>query len=67
MKTILILEPGSEDYDYHIPGAPCGPTTLCGWVDILYEEEYSRTVTCKACLEIVKYCKKLRIPKKETT
>ena len=66
MKTIRILEPGSDDDEYHIPGASCGPLTLCGWVDVLSEEHYDHKVTCKNCLKIVNYCKKLRIPKKET-
>jgi hypothetical protein len=45
----------------HIKGKGCN-LTLCGFVDV-DNWDVEGIPNCSSCLEIVKYCKKLRIPK----
>jgi hypothetical protein len=58
--TFTIPESGDDDPIYHIPDIDSG-ITLCGWVDVPYEEHdaHEHPVTCVRCIGIVAYCKKL--------
>lgn len=48
----------------HIQGIQNTYETLCGFVDTPGEKEYFEgTPDCPSCLEIVRYCKKIRLPK----
>lgn len=60
MKSLRMEDPNDDDGEYHIPGAPCGPITLCGYVDV-NARECDHPPTCKHCFETVRYCKRLRI------
>jgi hypothetical protein len=49
----------------HLPNAPGldggAAITLCGWVDVPYDEEARGAVTCGQCQAIVHYCRGLRL------
>jgi hypothetical protein len=46
---------------YCIPGVALAmTTTLCGAVDVAYTE-HDHPVTCRGCLAVLDYCKKLRV------
>ena len=46
-----------EGYYHHMH--PLGANTLCGWVDVQYEEHSAveHPITCPSCKEIVSFCK----------
>lgn len=40
--------------------------TLCGWVDVDYDEvEDDVKVTCPTCLSVVKFCKKIKLAQRK--
>jgi hypothetical protein len=64
----LLIDPydAQGEEDYHIPGAPgSGFATLCGWCDVNYSES-DHPVNCSGCLEILDYCRKLRVTREAT-
>lgn len=64
LESIEVTEDVSDRGIYHIPGIN-GDLTLCGSVDIGCVDHDVKThpVNCSPCLEILKYCKNLRLPK----
>ena len=61
-NTITVIE--DHTGDYHVPGVSLvGSVTLCGWVDVPHNvhDAADRPVTCKVCMEIIKYCKNIKI------
>lgn len=64
MKVIRIKDEAVDFGHAHIE-APIDMSTyltLCGWVDVNYDEEDDGVPDCPICLAIVAYCKRLRLP-----
>lgn len=58
MDCIEVID---ENYEVrHLPSIVNTYLTLCGFVDVTYRE-VEGIPNCKDCLNIVKYCKKIRI------
>ncbi len=64
LTTIEIDESEVDKGTYCIPSAT-GFITLCGHCDVPYAEldVEEHPPNCRECLNIVKYCKKLTLPK----
>lgn len=45
--------------DLHIPSPVRCHLTLCGWVDVGYEEVESEEVTCSECCKVVREAHKI--------
>jgi hypothetical protein len=61
MEVIIIDEPDKTLLPQkHISSPVNTYLTLCGWVDVPYHTEQGYP-DCPSCLEVVKYCKKIRI------
>lgn len=64
-NNIYIPEETEQLIHYPHPLPRTGAVTLCGWVDVPYEEKGGKRVTCQTCLAIVAFCqRKYRRPKK---
>lgn len=50
---------------YHIPGIHNMQQTLCGWVDVPYEQHHysEHPVNCRQCIDAYKEIKALKFPK----
>ena len=60
MRVLTIQEDKGEYI--HIPGVPCTTyETLCGFCDTpVILKRFDGKPTCPSCLEILRYCKKLK-------
>lgn len=67
LTEVVLVDKSEDDAGHYCIPSPCshGSMTLCGWVDVSasYYPIYQHKPNCPTCLQMLEYCKKLRVPK----
>lgn len=69
IRGIVISEETEQYVHVPHPNSKSGAITLCGWVDVSYQDKILNergnkkiVITCPRCLEIVYYCRRISFP-----